>query len=59
MEGSWRKASFSNGGADNCVEVHSTMSRIRDSKSQTVELRFETETLPAFIATLKNGRLSG
>ena len=51
----WRKASRSGGEGGNCVEVASTLDRVRDSKNPTgPTLRGD---IAVFVAAVKDGRL--
>ncbi|MCZ1008871.1 DUF397 domain-containing protein [Streptomyces lydicus] len=62
VEPVWRKSSYSDGGADNCVEVSDGFPGavpVRDSKYPTGGvLLFPAEAWSAFIATVKAEHLS-
>ncbi|MGG7572764.1 DUF397 domain-containing protein [Streptomyces sirii] len=57
----WRKSSYSDGGADNCVEVAdglATTVPVRDSKNPAGPvLLIPTGAWSAFIRTVKSGRI--
>ncbi|WP_329564738.1 DUF397 domain-containing protein [Kitasatospora sp. NBC_01266] len=57
----WRKASYSTGGSNNCVEVadgFSGVTPVRDSKDPSgPALVFPAASFAAFVADLKSGRL--
>ncbi|MEU8993679.1 DUF397 domain-containing protein [Streptomyces caniferus] len=57
----WRKSSYSDGGADNCVEVSDGFPGavpVRDSAAPTGGvLLFPAAAWSAFVANLKGGRL--
>ncbi|WP_414504495.1 DUF397 domain-containing protein [Streptomyces sp. NEAU-L66] len=58
----WRKSSYSDGGANNCVEVSDSFPGavpVRDSKNPTGGvLLFPADAWAAFITTVKADRLS-
>ncbi len=60
---SWRKSTYSDGGAGNCVEVADnfpTAAPVRDSKTpHGPALLFPVAGWTAFVATLKAGTLNG
>lgn len=62
VEPVWRKSSYSDGGADNCVEVSDGFPGavpVRDSKNPTGGvLLFPAEAWSAFITTVKANQLS-
>ncbi|MGW3007966.1 DUF397 domain-containing protein [Streptomyces sp. NPDC001219] len=57
----WRKSSYSDGGADNCVEVSDGFPGavpVRDSKNPTGGvLLFPAAAWSAYVAAVKEGRL--
>ncbi|MEW1749183.1 DUF397 domain-containing protein [Streptomyces angustmyceticus] len=61
VEAVWRKSSYSDGGADNCVEVSAGFPGVvpvRDSKNPTGGvLLFPAAAWAAFIGGVKGGRL--
>ncbi|WP_052848783.1 DUF397 domain-containing protein [Streptomyces avicenniae] len=53
----WRKSSYSNGGADNCVEVadgFALVVPVRDSKAPDHVLTMPTASWRAFVGLVKN-----
>ncbi|UYB41417.1 DUF397 domain-containing protein [Streptomyces sp. Je 1-4] len=62
VDAEWRKSSYSDGGADNCVEVSDGFPGavpVRDSKNPTGSvLLFPAGAWAAFIATVKADQLS-
>ncbi|MFD5396284.1 DUF397 domain-containing protein [Streptomyces sp. NPDC127097] len=61
VDGAWRKSSYSDGGADNCVEVSDGFPGavpVRDSKNPAGGvLLFPAAAWSAFIGGVKDGRL--
>lgn len=58
MEGTWRKSTYSNGGADNCVELARDEQGLlaRDSKAPlSGMLSFTTGAASAFLVAVKSG----
>ncbi|OIK04016.1 DUF397 domain-containing protein [Streptomyces monashensis] len=60
---SWRKSSYSDGGAGNCIEVahdFPAVIPVRDSKApHGPALVFPADSWASFVAAVKGGRLKG